>query len=205
MVEDIDILDEIAKIKGFKGRKKVEKVGKKIIIHDISPKATWAEHHAKELGFSGKKKGERIDGKIVEKDVSPITEFVEYMKKKTGKKPENIYLALIPEDEITEGLKIMEERWLVIHEKFIEFCKELAEGIYKYYESKKTNVAAITMEQMLDTMEEYHRTHPGSMNIYSRDELIIGLSYCLPGRGINARVSANKRAITFEAIPVIKT
>lgn len=198
-IKDIDILDEIAKIKGFKSRKKVERVGRDIIIHDISPKAAWAEYYAKELGFEGRQKGEKVNNKIVERYMSPISEFKEYILKKTGSVPDNIYVALIPSEEITEGLRIMEQKWLDKHQKFIEFCKELVENVYRYYNEHNTNVAAIGMEQLLNSLEEYHKTHPGSMNIYSKDELILGFDYCLPGSGIRATVS-NKKFIIFEAI-----
>lgn len=197
---DVSVLNEIAKLRGFKGRKKVEKIGDKIIIKDISPIAEYAEYHAKLLKFEGVKKGEKIDGKIAEKEITPFEEFSRYVEKRTGKRPENIYMMLIPEEEFTEGLKTLEQKWLSLHQKFIEFCYEFAKGVKEYFEKNKTNVALITMENMFNVMEEYHRTHPGSMNIYSRDELIIGLGYCLPEKDIKPITIANKRAIRFEAI-----
>lgn len=202
--KEIDILDEIARLRGFKGRKKIERLDDKIRIIDVSPKGEWAEFHAKKLGFEGRKKGEKIDEKIVEKALTPLEEFVEYMKKRIGKRPEDIYSLLIPNEEITQGLEILKQKWLSAHQKFIEFCGEFAGAIKEYYKENKTAVAAIKIEDMLKTLENYHMAHPGSMNIYSRDELIIGFSYCLPEKGINARMAANKRAIIFEAIPVGK-
>lgn len=201
MVKEIDILDEIARLRGFKGRKKVEKVDDKVKIIDISPKAEWAEHHAKKLGFEGKKKGEKIDGKIVEKELTPLEEFVRYVEKRTGQRPEYVFTMLIPNEEITQGLEILKQKWLSIHQKFINFCEELATNIKDYYEANKTTTTAITTEDMFKAMETYHRTYPGSMNIYSRDELIIGFSYCLSEKGIRARMTANKRAIIFETAP----
>lgn len=201
VVKEIDVINEIAKLKGFKGRKKVEKSDDKIKIIDISPKGEWAEYHAKQLGFKGRKKGEKIDGKIVEKELTPVEEFTEYITKRTGERPENVYSILIPNEEISQGLDILKQKWLSIHQKFITFCVEFATKIKEYYEKNKVTAAAIKIEDMFDTLENYHRTHPGSMNIYSRDELSIGLSYCMPEKGINTRMAANKRAIIFEAIP----
>jgi len=201
--KEVDVLNEIAKLKGFKGRKKVERFDDKIRIIDISPKGEWAEYHAKKLGFTGIKKGEKIDGKIVEKEMTPLEEFISYIMKKTGKRREDIdiYSALIPKEEITQGLEMLRHKWLSTHQKFIEFCGYLVDRIKEYYEKNRTTVAAIRMEDMLKVMEEYHSARPGSMNIYSRDELTIGLWYCMPEKGINARMTPDKRAIVFEAIP----
>ena len=196
----IDVIDEIAKLRGFKGRKRVEKLDDKIKIIDISPKGEWAEYHAKKLGFEGRKKGEKIDGVIVEKGLTPLEEFDEYITKKTGKRPEDIYSLLIPNEEITQGLEILKQKWLASHQKFMEFCREFADKVNQYFEKNKTTSAAIKIEDMFNSLEEYHRTHPGSMNIYSRDDLIIGFSYCMPEKGINARMTANKRAVIFEKI-----
>lgn len=197
---DIDVLDEIAKMRGFKGRKKVEKLGNKIRIMDISPKGEWAEYHAKKLGFKGRKKGEKIGGVIVEKGLTPLEEFEEFMTKKTGERPKDIYLLLIPHEEITQGLDILKQKWLESHQKFIKFCGELVNKIKEYFRQKNVESAAVRIEDMFNTLEEYHRTHPGSMNIYNKDEFIIGLSYCMPETGINARMSSNKRAIIFNIV-----
>ena len=199
MAKQIDVINEIAKLRGFKGRKKI-RLDDKIRIIDISPKSEWAEYHAKKLGFEGTKKGEKINGVIVEKASTPLEEFEEYIKKRTGKRPDDIYSALIPNDEITQGLEILRQKWLSSHQKFIEFCGEFAGNVKKYYEKKNTISAAIKIEDMFNSLEEYHRSHPGSMNIYSRDELIIGFSYCMPDNGINAKMTANKKAIIFEAV-----
>ena len=196
----IDVIDEIAKLRGFKGRKKIERFNDKIRIIDISPKGEWAEYHAKRLGFEGMKKGEKIDGVIIEKGLTPLEEFEEYIKKRTGKRPEDIYSALIPNEEITQGLEILRQKWLSSHQKFIKFCGEFAGNVKGYFEKNKAISAAIKIEDMFNSLEEYHRSHPGSLNIYSRDELIIGFSYCMPGQGINAKMTANKRAIIFEEI-----
>lgn len=202
--ESSKILNEIAKLKGFKGRKRVEKTGDKIKIIGISPVAEWAEYHAKELGFEGKKKGDKINGTVVERTITPIEEFVDYIVKRTGRSRSDVlgevYMMLIPQEEIAGGLERLKKIWLENHEKFINFCGDLAQSIKKYYEDHKTNMTAITMDNMFKTMEEYHKTHPGSLNIYTRDELVIGLGYCLPGKGINPRMAATKTAITFEEI-----
>ncbi len=207
--ENIKVLNEIAKLKGYKGRKRVEKTGDKIKIMDVSPLAEWAEYHAKELGFGGKKKGEKVDGIIIEKTITPIEEFTDYIveKSKTSERPlsrsdvtDAVYAMLIPQAEISEGLDRLKKIWLESHEKFIQFCSEFAQNIKTYYVQNKTNTAAITMDNMFNVLEEYHRAHPKSMNIYSRDDLAIGLGYCLPERGIYPRMTATKRAIIFEEI-----
>lgn len=198
--KEIDVINEIAKLRGFKGRKKVEKLDDKIKITDISPKGEWAEYHAKKLGFDGRKKGEKIDGITIEKGMTPIEEFEEYVTKKTGKRPEEVYSILIPNEEITQGLNILKQKWLSSHQKFMEFCGEFANKVKEYFNKNNVTSAAIKIEDMLNSLDEYHRSHPGSMNIYSRDELIIGFSYCMPEKGINAKMTANKRAIIFNAI-----
>lgn len=195
--EDFSILNEIAKMKGFRGRKLTRMVDKRRITIETEPIDEYVNYLATELGFRGKKKGERIEGKIIERDVSPYYE----MKKYYAERDVNItYWDLIPEEDFIRVNEMLKEKWNAEHKKFIDFCNEFAKNIFQYYEKNKTTSAAITMDNMFKTLEEYHSTHPGSMNIYTVDDLVIGLHYCLPGKDIEPRMTPNKKNMIFELV-----
>ncbi len=172
---DFSILNEIAKLKGFKGGK----IGER----RIEPIEQYAEFLAKELGFKGRKKGEKIEGKIVEADLSPSEEWRDFYRKrgKTG----NPYWELIPEGEYEKSLEILKRKWTADHQKFIAFCSELEKDIRSWFEKTKKTEAALSIEDAFKHLEEYHMTHKESMNIYNRDDLILGLKYCFTEKGID--------------------
>lgn len=171
--EDFSILNEIAKMKGFKGGK----VGER----RIEPIEQYAEYLARELGFRGRKKGEKIEGKIVEADVSPLEEWREFYRKRGVKAS---YWDLIPEGEYVNALATLKQKWISEHQKFLTFCTELEKEVRGWFEKTKKREAALSVEDAFKNLEEYHMTHHDSMNIYTRDDLIIGLQYCLPEKGI---------------------
>lgn len=255
--EDISILNEIAKMKGFKGRK----IGER----KIEPAREYAEFLVKEkLGFKGRKKGEKIYGKILEEDIGPLEEyyaFLEYQEKKKreeekklqdylarkegyrsfsdkeehlakemkftvdqyheylakkagfdswrdyqtylargGRTVKSIYMSLIPEDEYIKDLEAIKQKWVTGHAKFMVFCGELEKDIREYFEREKKKEAAINLDNLSAEMNTYHMTHPGSMNISSKDEMIIGLQYCLTEKGIDVNMMRNKRFLKFSII-----
>lgn len=186
--KDVDILNEIAKIKGFKGRR----VGKKI----VEPIEEYAELLAREMGFRGKKKGERIDGKIVKEDMSPITEYAEFLRKR-GISPKNIYITLIPEEEFVQGLEDIRKKWLEDHEKFVGFCEMVERDVRGYFEITGSVEAAVKIEDMLKELDIFDKSRTGAMKIYNIDDLIIGLSFCL-GKGVTLRMTSDRKHIIFK-------
>lgn len=255
--DDLSVINEIAKMKGFKGKK----IGEK----KIEPAQEYAEFLVRErLGFKGRKKGEKVYGKALEEDIGPLEEYYlflaqqarkkreeerelqnylarkegyksfadkeghiakemgltvdqyhEYIAKKAGfdswrdyqayldrggKSVRSVYMSLIPEDEYIKDLEALKYKWVLGHEKFIAFCNELEKDIRGYFEKNKKDEAAISVENLLTEMDKYHRTHPGSMNIFSKDEMIIGLDYCLIEKGIDVTMMPNKRFVKFSLL-----
>jgi hypothetical protein len=205
---DFSILNEIAKLKGFKGGK----IGEK----RIEPIEQYVEYLIREMGFRGMKKGEKIDSKAAEADITPLEQYRSWLHKRIDKRkeelmrearkleaerkldeaklkreeadrismPKNLYAHVIPEEEYTEAMKVLKERWLTGHQKFLAFCLELEKDIRSWFERTKKREALLSVEEAFKTMNEYHMTHPGSMNIYTTDDLLIGLDYCFPEKGI---------------------
>jgi hypothetical protein len=178
---DFSILNEIAKMKGFKGGK----IGER----RIDPIEQYAEYLARDLGFKGRKKGEMFEGKRVDSDVSPLEEWREFYRKKGVKV---VYWDLIPEEEYDKALDILRQKWMAEHQKFLTFCEELEKDIRSWFEKTKKREAALSVEEALKYMDEYHKTHHNSMNIYTRDDLIIGLRYCFPEKGIGVTTKKMK-------------
>lgn len=170
---DFSILNEIAKMKGFKGGK----IGER----RIDPIEQYAEYLAREMGFRGRKKGEIIGGQRVDVDVSPLEEWREFYRKRGERVT---YWDLIPEEEYSKTLDALRQKWITEHQKFLAFCNELEKDVRLWFEKTKKKEAAVSIEDALKSLDEYHRTHRDSMNIYTRDDFIIGLEYCLPEKGI---------------------
>lgn len=254
---DISILNEIAKMKGFKGKK----IGEK----KVEPAREYAEFLVEEkLGFKGRKKGEKIYGKTLEDDIGPLEEyhaFLEYQEKKKreeekklqdylarkegyksfadkeehlakemkftvdqyheylakktgfdswrdyqtylargGRTVKSIYMSLIPEEEYIKDLEAIKQKWVTGHAKFMVFCDELEKDIRGYFEREEKKEAAISLDSLSAEMSKYHMTHPGSMNIFSKDEMIIGLQYCLVEKGIDVNMMRNKKFLKFSII-----
>ena len=170
---DFSILNEIAKMKGFKGGK----IGER----RIEPIEQYAEYLARELGFRGRKKGELFDGQKADADVSPLEEWREFYRKRGERVT---YWDIVPEEEYYNALEMLKQKWITEHQKFLAFCNELEKDIRSWFERNKKRESALSVEDAMKSLDEYHRTHHDSMNIYTRDDLIIGLKYCFPEKGI---------------------
>lgn len=170
---DFSILNEIAKMNGFKGGK----IGER----RIEPIEQYAEYLARELGFRGKKKGEIIEGQKVDADMSPLEEWREFYRKRGERVT---YWDLVPEEEYYKVLDMLKQKWITEHKKFLAYCGELERDVRSWFEKTKKRESALSVEDAMKSIDEYHRTHKDSMNIYSRDDLIIGLQHCLPDKGI---------------------
>ncbi len=209
---DFSILNEIAKLKGFKGGK----IGEK----RIEPIDQYVEYLVKEMGFRGIKKGEKIDDKVVEADIGPLEQYRSWLRKRVEKRkedllkearkldaegkvaeakirreeaekvsmPKNLYAYVIPQEEYAEAMNVLKDRWLSGHQKFLAFCAELEKDIRSWFEKTKKREALLSVDEAFKTMNEYHMSHPGSMNIYTTDDLLIGLDNCLPEKGIGITI-----------------
>lgn len=228
--EDFYILNEIAKMKGFKGGK----IGER----RIDPIEQYVEYLVKELGFRGVKKGEKYiedsEEKAASVDISPMEQYRSWLQKRIRKKkerlmteakildaegrhkeaqtkrddaesvdmPKNIYSFIIPEEEYTKAMDVLKQRWIEGHEKFLEFCAELEKDIRGWFERTKNEESLLSVEDAFKALNEYHMTHPKSMDINTTDDLLIGLGYCLPEKGIGVtirktRLKTEERYKTF--------
>jgi hypothetical protein len=178
---DFSILNEIAKMKGFKGGK----IGER----RIDPIEQYAEYLAREMGFRGRKKGEVIDGQRVDADVSPLEEWREFYRKRGTRVT---YWDLVPEEEYGKALEVLKQKWITEHQKFLAFCNELEKDVRSWFEKTKKREAAVSVEDAMKSLDEYHRAHHDSMNIYTRDDFVIGLKYCFPEKGIGVTTKKMK-------------
>lgn len=178
---DFSILNEISKMKGFKGGK----IGER----RIDPIEQYAEHLAREMGFKGRKKGEIIDGQRVDADVSPLEEWREFYRKRGERVT---YWDLVSEEEYDKALDVLRQKWITEHQKFLAFCNELEKDVRSWFEKTKKKEAALSVEDAMKSLDEYHRTHHDSMNIYTRDDFLIGLKYCFPEKGIGVTTKKMK-------------
>jgi hypothetical protein len=178
---DFSILNEISKMKGFKGGK----VGER----RIDPIEQYAEYLAKDMGFKGRKKGEIFEGQKVDADVSPLEEWREFYRKRGQRVT---YWDLVPQEEYDNALEMLKQKWIIEHHKFLEFCDELEKDIRSWFEKTKKREAGLSVEDAMVHLDEYHRTHHDSMNIYTRDDFLIGLKYCFPEKGIGVTTKKMK-------------
>ena len=178
---DFSILNEIAKMKGFKGGK----IGER----RIDPIEQYAEYLAREMGFRGRKKGEIVDGQRVDADVSPLEEWREFYRKRGERVT---YWDLVSEEEYDKALDVLRQKWITEHQKFLAFCDELEKDVRSWFEKTKKREAALSVEDAMKSLDEYHRTHHDSMNIYTRDDFLIGLKYCFPEKGIGVTTKKMK-------------
>lgn len=132
-----------------------------------------------------------------------------FTKQEPGKKPsptdeymraESYRRWLLAIGDYDNFLRFIEEDWLKKHEKFVEFCaqtKPQIVGLIKKSESGKK--VFVSMDNMIKEMEGYHTTHPKALNIYSKNDMIVGLQYCLSRSTpkIDVGVSHDERYITF--------
>lgn len=178
---DFSILNEISKMKGFKGGK----IGER----RIDPIEQYAEYLAREMGFKGRKKGEIIDGQRVDADVSPLEEWREFYRKRGERVT---YWDLVSEEEYDKALDVLRQKWITEHQKFLAFCDELEKDVRSWFEKTKKKEAALSVEDAMKSLDEYHITHHDSMNIYTRDDFLIGLKYCFPEKGIGVTTKKMK-------------
>lgn len=118
----------------------------------------------------------------------------EYMKAESYKR------WLVEIGEYDHFLEYIEDDWLSKHEKFVEFCAHIKPQIVALIKASKTGTEAIvTLDNMVQEVEDYHMSHPKPMNIYSRNDVIFGLYFCLARKDpkIDIRTSHDQKNIIF--------
>lgn len=108
------------------------------------------------------------------------------------------YEKLIPKEDFDDISKLIKDKWTKDHEKFILFCSEFwKDSLEPYFEKTKKSDAAVFVDNIKTELDKFHRSKPGSLNIYNIDDIAIGMSYCLEEKGVDAILSQNKKSITF--------
>ena len=111
---------------------------------------------------------------------------------------EGTYTNLIPGEDFVEYFRSIKARWTKEHEKFISFCTELWEdSLIPYFEKTNKDEAAVFTDDITLELDKFHKSRPGSLNVYNIDDIAIGMSYCLEEKKVDIILSKNKKSIIF--------
>lgn len=114
------------------------------------------------------------------------------------------YTKLIPEEDFIAVFKLIKDKWTREHEKFIAFCTEFwKDSLGPYFEKTMKAEAAVFVDDITTELDKFHRSRPGSLNIYNIDDIAIGISYCLEEKDVDTILSKNKKSITFRKRVVV--
>jgi len=113
------------------------------------------------------------------------------------------YTKLIPQKDFDDVFKLIKDKWERDHEKFITFCNEFwKDSLEPYFGKTKKDEAAVYVSDITTELDKFHRSKPGSLNIYNIDDIAIGLSYCLEGKNTDAILSKDMKVVTFRKRPL---
>lgn len=109
------------------------------------------------------------------------------------------YTRLIPKEDFDAVFKLIEDKWMRDHEKFIVFCEEFwKDSLGPYFEKTKKDEAIVFMSDVSNELDSFHKSRPGSLNVYNIDDVIIGLSYCMEKKDTNVIFSKDGKTIAFK-------
>lgn len=135
-----------------------------------------------------------------------------FMRREPGEKPsptdeylraESYKRWLLTIGDYDNFLWFIEDDWLKKHEKFAEFCTQVKPQIVSLVKSSKSGKRVfISMDNMIKEMEDYHTTHPKTLNIYSKNDMIAGLQYCLSRStpNIDVGISHDEMYLIFKMV-----
>lgn len=164
---------------------------------------------AKKEGFKSLREKEEF--KAAELGLSSIEEYHEFIAKERGfdsyeqykKYLDGIYAIrgtytkLIPQEDFDDVLKLIKDRWHRSHEKFIMFCEEFwKDSLGPYFDNGKKD-AVVFVRDVEAELDKFHKSRPGSMNIYGTNDIVIGLSFCLEEKATDVILSKDAKTITF--------
>ncbi len=108
------------------------------------------------------------------------------------------YASIIPQQDFVDVFKMLRDEWMTSHEKFIMFCDEFWKDVLKPFLDKKPNIeAAVLVDNITKELEKFHQSRPGSLHIYSVDDIAIGMSHCLEDKDVDAILSKDKKYMKF--------
>lgn len=165
---------------------------------------------AKREGFASLR--EKEESKAAELGFSSIGEYHEVLAKERGfdsydqykKYVDGIYAIretytrLIPKEDFDAVFKLIKDKWNREHEKFIMFCDELwKDSLEPYFGKTKRDSAVVLVSDVVMELDKFHKSRPGSLNVYNIDDIAIGLSYCLEEKDVEVILSKDAKTITF--------
>lgn len=172
--------------------------------------AEYNEWLAKQEGFKSSK--EKEEREAAELGLFP-EEYREYQAKERGFDSyeqyqdylsviyaiRGTYTKLIPKEDFDAIFKLIEDKWTKEHEKFIVFCEEFwKDSLGPYFEKTKKGEAVVFTSDVSNELDIFHKSRPGSLNIYNVDDIIIGLSYCMEKKNIDVIFSKDGKTITLK-------
>lgn len=109
------------------------------------------------------------------------------------------YTKLIPKEDFDAVFKSIEDKWTRDHEKFIAFCEEFwKDSLGPYFEKSKKDEAVVFTNDVLNELDTFHKSRPGSLNIYNTDDVVIGLSYCMEKKDTDVIFSKDGKTIMLK-------
>ncbi len=113
------------------------------------------------------------------------------------------YASIIPQQDFIDVFKMLKEEWMKNHEKFIMFCNEFWKDVLKPFLDKNPNTeAAVLVDNITKELEKFHQSRPGSLHIYSVDDIAIGMSHCLEDKDVDAILSKDKKYMKFRKVNI---
>lgn len=108
------------------------------------------------------------------------------------------YANLVPKEDFDAVLKLIKDKWVKDHQKFILFSTELWKDVLEPYFNKTNGEEAVILMQDIRTeLDKFHASNPGSLNVYNIDDISIGLSYSLEEKNVDAILSKDKKSVKF--------
>jgi len=155
----------------------------------------------------------REERKAAELGLFSIEEYYEYLAKERGFDSHEEYLnylesmnairstytTLIPKKDFDDVFKLIKDKWIAEHEKFIAFCNEFwKDSLGPYFEKTGKDEAVVITEDVTKELDIFHHSRPGSLGIYSIDDIIIGMTYVLEDKNVDVILSKDGKTITLK-------
>lgn len=192
----VDLLGE-QKMRGYESEYKYDKwIAKKEGFKSLSEKE---ESKAAELGLSSV--GEYHEFIARDRGFESYDQYKKYLDGMYAIR--GTYTRLIPQEDFDAVFKLIKDKWEREHEKFIMFCNELwKDSLDPYFEKTRRDSAVVLVSDVTIELDKFHKSRPGSLNVYNIDDVAIGLSYCLEEKDVDVILSKDAKTITFRKVEI---